>query len=259
MNTDHIFTREVNEKMKTILIADNRPDLLATLEPILKHWGYRVLSARTTEQTMAFLRESSPSLLIIGTALLSDPGLTLEKEMLQSIKSGSLPLIALKQDGAGDSPLTPDKIIEVPIGLFELFSFIQQEVESHPRRNLRLRLKLPGMYSIEEDEFILADVLNLSMQGLFFKASSRIKKDDRITVVFPLLGHCKEIEVKATVLYTIQPETENNFFQGFGVGFDDLADDQRSQLQQFIREHFLREVSSSYDGVSDFSEEQLRT
>jgi Tfp pilus assembly protein PilZ len=131
-------------------------------------------------------------------------------------------------------------------------------VESHPRQNLRLRLKLPGMYSIEEDEFTLADVLNLSMQGLFFKASARVNKGDRITVVFPLLGHCKEIEVKATVLYTIQPENENNFFQGFGVGFDDLPDDQKSHLQQFIREHFLREVSSSNDGVSDFSEEQLK-
>ncbi len=41
--------------MKSILVADNRSDLLATLEPILKHWGYRVLSTSKAEQVMTFL------------------------------------------------------------------------------------------------------------------------------------------------------------------------------------------------------------
>jgi Tfp pilus assembly protein PilZ len=114
------------------------------------------------------------------------------------------------------------------------------------------------MYRIGDNKFILADVLNLSMHGLFFKAPTRVKKGDRVTVVFPLFGHCKEIEVKATVLYTIQPEVENNFFQGFGVGFDPLSDDHKGHLHKFIREHFLREVSSSHNGVGDFAEAQLK-
>jgi hypothetical protein len=139
-----------------------------------------------------------------------------------------------------------------------LFAFIQRQVENHPRQNLRLRLKLPGMYSVGDDEFILADVLSLSMQGLFFKATSKLNKGDRITVVFPLFGQCKEIEVKASVLYTIQPETENNFFQAFGVGFDDIPEDHTEQLQIYIREHFLREVSASNDGVGNFTTGQLQ-
>lgn len=244
--------------MKSILIADNRPELLATLDPILKHWGYRVLSTRGADQVMAFMRESIPNLLIIGEGLLTDPSLSLAPDTLQKIKSGELPAIALKQQDSGPAEFALSESLEVPVELFELFSFIQRQVENHPRRNLRLRLKLPGMYSIEEDEFILADVLNLSMQGLFFKATTRIEKGDRVTVVFPLLGHCKEIEVKSTVLYTIQPGVENNFFQGFGVGFDDLPDDYRIQLQKYIREHFLNEVSSSNDGVGDFTEAQLK-
>jgi len=244
--------------MKSILVADNRSDLLATLEPILKHWGYRVLSARKADQVMPFLKESIPSLLIIGEGLLADPNLVLDPGMTKKITSGALPVVALKQDDAGASTLTPSEIIEVPVGLFELFSFIQRQVEKHPRQNLRLRLKLPGMYSVENNEFALADVLSLSMLGLFFKASAKVKKGDRVTVVFPLFGHCKEIEVEATILYTIQPEAENNFFQGFGVGFDNLTDDCRGHLQTFIREHFLKEVSSSHNGVGDFTETQLK-
>jgi CheY-like chemotaxis protein len=244
--------------MKSILVADNRPDLLATLEPILKHWGYRVLSARKADQAMSFLQESTPSLLIIGASLLSDPSLTFNPDTTERVKSGDLPVIVLKQDNVETSKLIPSETLEVPVGLFELFSFIQRKVEKHPRHNLRLRLKLPGMYSVEDNEFVLADVLSLSMLGLFFKAPTRIKKGDRVTVVFPLFGHCKEIEVKSTVLYIIQPDTENNFFQGFGIGFDDLTDDHKKHLQKFIREHFLKEVSSSHDGVGDFAEAQLK-
>ncbi|HKJ29344.1 MAG TPA: PilZ domain-containing protein, partial [Desulfuromonadales bacterium] len=162
------------------------------------------------------------------------------------------------QEGAEKSEITPGSIIVVPFELFDLFAFIQRQVENHPRQNLRLRLKLPGMYSIGDDEFLLADVLSLSMQGLFFKASSRLSKGDRITVVFPLFGQCKEIEVKASVLYTIQPEAENNFFQGFGVGFDDIPEELAEQLQIYIREYFLREVSASNDGVGNFTAGQLQ-
>ncbi len=245
--------------MKSILVADNRSALLATLEPILKHWGYRVLSTRKADQVMPFLQENIPSLLIIGEGLLADPSLVLEPDMTKKIKSGDLPFIALKQDDAEISTLTSSEIIDVPVGLFELFSFIQRQVEKHPRHNLRLRLKLPGMYSVENHEFVLADVLSLSMLGLFFKAPAKVKRGDRVTVVFPLFGHYKEVEVESTILYTIQPEADNNFFQGFGVGFDNLTEDYKGHLQTFIREHFLREVSSSHNGVGDFAEAQLKT
>ena len=76
--------------MKSILVADNRSDLLATLEPILKHWGYRVLSARKTDQITPFLQESAPSLLIIGEDLLSDSALTLDPATSKRVKSGDL-------------------------------------------------------------------------------------------------------------------------------------------------------------------------
>lgn len=244
--------------MKSILVADDRPDLLATLEPILKHWGYRVLSARKIDQITAFLEESAPCLLIIGEGLFADPNLVLDPDTRHRIKSGDLPVITLSQDSTEVAGLAPSETLEVPVEIFELFSFIQLYVEKHPRQNLRLRLKIPGMYSIDGKGFILADVLTLSMLGLFFKATAKVTKGDRINIVFPLFGHCKEIEVKATVLYTIQPDTGNNFFQGFGAAFDSIPDDHKGYLQKFIREHFLSEVSSGHNGVGDFAEAQLR-
>lgn len=244
--------------MKNILLADNRDDLLATLEPILKHWGYRVISTLQADQVMTFLKESTPCLLIVGEGILADPKLGLDKKTINDINTGKLPFVALKDESVKNAEVSSDETLEVPLELFELFSFIQTRVEKHPRQNLRLRVRLPGMYSIEKDEFILADVLSLSMQGLFFKAAARVKQGDKITVVFPLLGQCREIEVTATVLYVIQPDANNNFFQGFGVGFDEIPEGLKEHLQLFIRERFLKEVSSRNDGVGDFASEQLK-
>lgn len=244
--------------MKSILVADNRSDLLATLEPILKHWGYRVLSTRKASQVRTFLQESEPCLLIIGEALLADPQLAFDAETLDSL-STAIPVVALKQDTSGAAAqLSPGETLEVPLGLFELFSFIQRNVENFPRHNLRLRLHLPGMYRIDNSNFVLAEILSLSMHGLFLKAAARVKQGDHLTVVFPLLGYGKEIELDSTVLYVVQPEARNNFFQGFAVGFVDVAENQRRDLHQFIQEHFLKEVSSSRNGVGDFSAAQLK-
>jgi hypothetical protein len=244
--------------MKNILLADNRSGLLATLEPILKHWGYRVLSTQKAEQVATFLRESDPCLLVIGEELLSDPALDIDHEATDKINSGILPMVALKQDGAGLARVRPDEVLDVPFELFELYSFIQRKVENFPRQNLRLSLRLPGMYKMNDEAFTLAEVLNLSLCGLFFRSSARVEKGSPITVVFPLLGHGKEIEAKSTVLYTVNPGVGNNFSQGFAVGFDEISERHKQQLRQYIKEHFLKEVSASRNGVGVFATDQLK-
>ncbi len=244
--------------MKSFIVADNRSDLLATLEPILKHWGYRVLSTRKAHDVMTFVQESAPCLLIIGEGLLSDQHLALDAATTEKINSGELPLIALKQEATGPVNLTPTATLAPPLDLFDLFAFIQRNVEKHPRQNLRLRMMLPGMYSTQGQNFILAEVLSLSMNGLFFKAPAQLKKDDRITVVVPLLGQGKEIEVEATVLYTVTPDTKNNYMQGFGVSFNDIPKHHQESLQHFVKERFLNEVSAHQNGVGDFNLEQLK-
>jgi Tfp pilus assembly protein PilZ len=246
--------------MKCLLLADNRPELLDALEPILKHWGYRVLAASDVEQANTFLAESEPCMVIVGAQLLGDKALQLKKS--KPAKAAQLPLVALAQDEASTPIVKPDETLETPVDIFTLFSFIQQRVEQHPRQNLRLPVRMPGMYRNGTDSsskgYILADVLSLSMQGLFFKAATRMKKGDCVTVVVPLLGHCKELELEGTILYVVHPDTENNFAQGFGVGFTALTPEEKTNLHSFIEDRFLGEVSSSQPGVGRFSKESLR-
>jgi len=236
--------------MKSLLLADDRLDLLATLEPILKHWGYRVLTATTVAQVRAFLAASNPVLLLIGSNLLTSPELHLPHP--------PLPLLALDHPESPHPHMQPDMTLGVPIDIFALFSFIQSRVECHPRQNLRLQVRLPGMYRLKGKEFVLADVLSLSMHGLFCRSPLRLAAGDRVSAVFPLLGCGREIEVEGTVLYTIEPSVENNYLQGFAMGFEALNEEQASLLGRFIEERLLAEVSACQTGVGTFSSAHLR-
>ena len=80
--------------MKSILLADNRADLLATLEPILKHWGYRVLSTRNADQVSTFLKESEPCLLIAGEDMLVSLDRAIDAEARKKLTPGDTPIIA---------------------------------------------------------------------------------------------------------------------------------------------------------------------
>lgn len=244
--------------MKCILLADNRPDLLATLEPILKHWGYRILAATNPAQAVSFLHESDLSLLIVGRQLLGNPDFCFPDNIVKRLSSGNLPLLEIEQQEAAAPVAPPLETLSIPVDVFTLFSFIQRFVEKHPRQNLRLRLRIPGMYKTHGSDYTLADVFSVSMNGLFFKAAARLEVGDSLSVVIPLLGHCKELEVGAKILYIVQPETRNNYMQGFGVGFENLSANQQVSLQKFIEERFLAEVSNCQAGVGDFCVSQLR-
>ena len=235
--------------MKCLLLVDDRLDLLATLEPILKHWGYRVLAATSLTQANAFLAESAPTLLIIGSHLLAGPELPTPHP--------GLPVLALEHPNPGQPVVKPDTILSVPVDIFALFGFIQDRVEKHPRHNLRLHLHLPGMYRTGED-FVLADVLSLSKDGLFFRSPLKFDRGTRLTAVFPLFGHGKELEVEGTVLYVIDPSLQNNFIQGFGLGFAPLPPAQAALLERFITESFIQEVAACQPGVGNFSPAHLR-
>lgn len=236
--------------MKCLLLADDRLDLLATLEPILKHWGYRVLTATGSGQANAFLAESKPVLLIAGSNLLAAGSL--------QRPAHDLPVLAIDHPDHPRPTQRAEATLSVPVDIFALFAFIQDRVEQHPRQNLRLRLRLPGMYSFRGDNYMLADVLSLSMCGLFFKSATRLAKGDRVTAILPLLGHGKELEIDGCVLYTVDASPENNYVQGFGLGFDRLTPEQTRLLQHYIEDSFLSEVAACQPGVGTFSPARLR-
>jgi len=237
--------------MKRLLLGDSRKSLLSTVEAILKHWGYRVLASSRPEQVRILLQETTPDLLILGAGLLAEPDPSIRKATEKLVGTGKCPLIVLNEDGVKDVVSVPHDLLNVPIELFSLFELVQRHMERFPRKNLRLTIKLPGMFSRGSNTY-LAEVLSLSIQGLMIKTSFRMEKDDQLTICIPLVGMNKELEVEGRVLYNVHPGPENNYMQGAGIGFVNLTPETSQALEEFIKKRFFGDVTSedAPEGVS---------
>ncbi|BCR04394.1 hypothetical protein DESUT3_14630 [Desulfuromonas versatilis] len=241
--------------MKRVLIGDKREALLSTLEVMLKHWGYRVIVSSRADQVKAFLEQTSPDLLIIGAGMLASTS-SLMEGINSRIDSAPMPLVVLGEEDSEVKIGIDCETLGVPIDLFALFEVIQRHLEKHPRKNLRLTVKLPSLFSSGETS-CLAEVMSISTRGMFVKTAVRMGNRDPVRVVIPLLGMQRELEVCGRVLYCVLPGPENNYLQGVGIEFTDLDEQTQDTLEGFIEKRFLGELSESRDG-GHLNREQLR-
>lgn len=237
--------------MKRLLIGDSREDLLSTLEVILRHWGYRVLVSSRPARLEELLRETSPNLLIMGARLLMEQESSLARAVYRHVSEGKCPLIVLQEEQIAAPGAIPHETMGVPLDLFSLFSLIQKHLEKHPRRNLRLALQLPGMLCTGEICH-LAEVLSLSTNGLFVKTGFRPAEGTQLRVIFPLMGMQQELELEGHILYRVEPGPGNNYFQGIGIEFATLSEENRQALQRFLEHRFIGDLTARPGG------EQLR-
>ncbi|AMV72970.1 hypothetical protein JCM30471_36140 [Desulfuromonas carbonis] len=243
--------------MKRILLGDRREKLVATIEMILKHWGYRVMASCQPEPLSRFLAEVPPDLVILGSNLLTSKNAPFTAQVTDQVRERQLPLLVLTDDEERDDNLPPHETMTVPLDIFRLFTLIQDRLESTPRRNLRLKIQLPGMF-YSGGAPVMAEVLSLSAYGLFIKTGCRVDNLEQLSVIFPLLGMQTEIEVAGRVLYRVKPGPENNYLQGVGIEFTDIAPETAQTIQDFIESRVLEELAESHEGPRHFDLAQLQ-
>lgn len=227
--------------MKRVIIGDQREGLLATLETFMRHWGYRVLVSSRPELLHPAIREMRPDLLILGSDLLVDHNAPLYASVAEHLAHHDCPLIVLATEPAPAIPF-PHEELATPVDIFALFALLQKHLEKIPRRHLRLSVQLPGLLC-RGDSTQLAEIVSLSSQGLFIKTALRMREGEILKVVLPLVGMKKELEIASQVLYCIQPGPDNNYLQGFGLGFVDPDPEHLEILQAFIESRFFGEVA----------------
>ena len=243
--------------MKRILLGDHREALVATIEMILKHWGYRVMASCQAEPLARFLTEVPPDLMIIGSNLLTNPNDPFVGELVTLVQERQLPLLVLDNNETLADSLPPHESMRVPLDIFRLFTLIQYRLESTPRRNLRLKIQLPGMF-FNGGTPVMAEVLSLSAYGLFIKTGCRVDTLEQISVIFPLIGMQTEIEVAGKVLYRVKPGPENNYLQGVGIEFTDITPETAHTIQDFIEGRVIDELAASHEGPRNFDLAQLQ-
>ena len=241
--------------MKRILIGDHRNGLVTTLETFIRHWGYRVVATSRDDRLVALLRELEPDLLIVGNAWLADRRSELYRCVAEQVTDHARPLLTLAEEGRAACPL-PHEELPTPLDIFALFPLLQKHLQKIPRRHPRLSLHLPGLLC-RDDKTEVAEVVSLSSQGLFIKTPLRMNEGEKLQVVLPLVGMRKELEIDSQVLYCIHPGPDNNYLQGFGLGFTNPDPEHLEILQTFIESRLFGEVNDRQPNLDLFTDTHL--
>lgn len=235
--------------IKRLLVADDRENLLTTIEGIVKLWGYRVFASSQPQQLLASLQDQVPDLILVSASLLwSSPAL--HERVLELARHHAVPLALLLDAESEADPTLPAATLSLPVDLTELYALVQTYLEPYPRRNLRMTLNLPCLLCEEEGEH-LSEILSLSPRGLLLRTLRPMRRGDRLRVVIPLLGLNRELSLSGEVLYPVEPLKENNFLQAAGVGFVDPSAEEISTLNAYLEQHLLADLSRNLNGLDD--------
>ena len=222
--------------MKRILIGDSREELLSTLEIILKNWGYRALSTSAPDEFLELLDELDPELLLVGPKVLSN------KKVASKIDATKAVLILIEDSQVKPIKSRATEKLAYPVDVFKLFELVQKTLEKIPRKNIRLNVQLPSMY-YHGDAPCIAEIVSLSSEGIFIRTGSRIEGLEEVQIVLPLIGMQTEIELEGRIVYRVDPNQDNNYVQGMGIEFQNMAPETGKMLQKFVESLLVAELT----------------
>ena len=83
----------MNPEAKTLLVVDDDPAIRESLEELLRHQGYRVLTAADGEEGLQVAREKRPDLIVLDVALPGMDGFRVATLMKDDPALSKIPII----------------------------------------------------------------------------------------------------------------------------------------------------------------------
>ena len=124
--------------VKTILIADDEPNQIATLEALLTQRGYKVISAANGEQAFAKALEFQPQLIILDIMMPKMDGTEVAMVLKHDERTKHIPIFFVTAViSPEDQPRVtgnPNLIFAKPVKLNELLQAIQTATSDGPSR-----------------------------------------------------------------------------------------------------------------------------
>lgn len=229
--------------MKRVLVASKQHHLLANLDMVLKHWGYRSLTSSHHDDILQLLQTTEPDLVIFDAPWLRENREHLTP-LLPELENRCVTRYAVMEDGQTLEPSLSPRLphLQVPTDIFSLYGLTQSLLQNHPRRRLRTGVHLPGMFRRQGRSWSLGQVLTLGTGGMFIRSGFCLQNNEALHLCIPLMGMQTEIEVAGRVLYSVDPCQDNNYIQGYGIEFTHMIHDTAHALRRFVAGCFFNEI-----------------
>jgi CheY-like chemotaxis protein len=117
---------------KTILIADDEPEQVATLSALLSERGYKVLSATSGEQALMKAVNFQPDLIILDIMMPKMDGTEVAMLLKHDVRTKDIPIFfvtaVIAPEDQGRVSGNPNLIFAKPVRLNELLNAIQNTI-----------------------------------------------------------------------------------------------------------------------------------
>ena len=121
---------------KTILIVDDEPNQIATLETVLTQRGYKVFAASNGEQALVKAVEFQPNLIILDIMMPKMDGTEVAMLLKHDVRTRHIPIFfvtaVISPDDQPKVSGNPNLIFAKPVKLNELLQAIQEATDSPP-------------------------------------------------------------------------------------------------------------------------------
>ncbi len=123
---------------KTILIADDEPNQIATLESFLTQRGYKIISASNGEMAFAKAVQYLPQLIILDIMMPKMDGTEVAMVLKHDVRTQNIPIFfvtaVISPDDQARVSSNPNQIFAKPVRLNELLAAIQEAITEEPLR-----------------------------------------------------------------------------------------------------------------------------
>ncbi|HTG02265.1 MAG TPA: response regulator [Nitrospirota bacterium] len=224
---------------KYILLVDNKNSDVFTCSMLLQRFDYRVCTSNTVRQALEMISVAVPCLIIADIHLPGMSGLDLLSLLKLDPRTSEIPVIFLLQtpDGMNEHRCLEAgayACINKPIEAEMLFKTVQAAVESHPRGNIRIPIKLMVSVNKKSLDIIEGECASvLSEHGMYVRTRSPYRKDEQLSVELNVNGRL--IPADAVVLYCHRYNDGPFREPGMGLKFTRMEKRDREFIRDFIR------------------------
>lgn len=238
------------ESKKKILIADDSVFFRIKLNNILEQAGHKVLQVKDGREVISEIKESAGEidLLVLDLQMPEIDGFAVIDWLNDNKKLANFPYVVIS--GTYDVETIKNRLKNKNIAVVlskdmspdHIIYHINQALFKDDSKN-RVHTRVPTTLAADftyNNQKGSGFLLSLSASGTFIHAREDFETDKNIELSFSLNDGKDVMEVKGLVKRVTPKDQENTLFEGVGITFVDLKEEEKKNLEEYVEKEFKK-------------------